>query len=152
MITDRTAQEVELAKLYRKMLIAGQTPPTGFLNTMRRGFFELTTLNRIRRAQVTLATRLNKYIYSVHIDTNDSSWDYSDILENGDYYKIINNTKKLESAFFSYPTSPKCPENILNWDRMNKFEKLLEDMSNAVTDMENNFRYCGTTTCGGSDL
>ena len=147
MITDRTAADVNSARLLRLKIQSGQSLAESEQTALERGACTITMLNRIESAQKTLAALLNKYAYPVHI-SNKTDWSYSDVLDRDDYNRILNNVNTLRNAYYVYADTPNTPLYMFGYKEANDIEGILADIDNMIKSMTNNFRQCGTFNCG----
>lgn len=147
MIIDRTMSDVNNAKLLRLKIQSGQSLTESEQSAFERGACTITMLNRIENVQKTLAELLNKYAYRVSVSTK-TDWGYSDIFDNANYNRILNNLNVLKSAYYTYSSTPDTPGYIFGYEEANDIEKILSDIDGMITSMKNNFRECGTFNCG----
>ncbi len=147
MITDRTAADVENAKILRKKVQSGQTLTSAEKSAIERGTCTVTMLNRVESKQKEVAEILNSYLYMVHI-VNKTNWSNKDIFTYQDHMRLLNNLDKLKQAFYIYSTTPQTPDYLYNHINANAAEKILVDIENMIDDMIGRFRECNTFYCG----
>lgn len=146
MITNRTAQDVELAKTLRLKLQAGQDLTLSETEQIERGSCTITMLNRIESKMQELADILNGYSYQNHIETKE--WQVTELLDYPNYWRILNNLHKLKNAYYAYQTTPLTPQYMYGYKEANDIEKILVDIENMINDMVGRFKICGTFNCG----
>ena len=148
MITNRTINDVNLAKKIRAEKIQkGFEITDNEVETMERGCVTINTLNRIEQKQSELKTKLNDMGY---FDTNISNvlWNYTDIFNEHDFKRIIDNNIVLRKAFFVYLDTPKVAIAKYHYDQFNRLEKVLVDLETNINYTINHYRRCGTFNCG----
>lgn len=147
MITDRTANDVSLAKTLRAKLQSGQSLSDAETSIMERGTMTINTLNRIENKQVELKELLgNKGYYNTPIQ--NKTWEYTECFKENDFQRILNNLNVLRNAFFVYTDTPGTPLVSFRYENINALEKVLFDIETMLNDMIGRFRECGTFECG----
>lgn len=151
LITDRTGADVSNAKMLRLKIQSGSALTETEISAFERGTCTKTMLNRIETAQKTLAEDLNNLQYKISI-SNKTDWIYTDIFDNANYERLLNNLEKLKDAFFTYPTTPQTPSYMYGFKEANDIEKILFDIEQLIKEMKENYIKCGTIQCGGELL
>ena len=151
LITDRTGADVSNAKMLRLKIQSGSALTETEKSAFERGTCTKTMLNRIETAQKTLAEDLNNLQYKISI-SNKTDWTYTDIFDNANYERLLNNLEKLKDAFFTYPTTPQTPSYMYGFKEANDIEKILFDIEQLIEEMKKNYIKCGTIQCGGELL
>lgn len=140
MITDRTAADVENARILRRTVLqAGQTLTDVQKAAFERGSATNEMLNRIESAQKTVADLLNDYSYYVKI-VNKTDWQRNDIIQQADK-RILNNLQKLKAAFYVYASTPSVPSYLYGYSEANAVEKILVDIESLICKMKASFIY-----------
>jgi hypothetical protein len=111
-----------------------------------KGCFNVTDINRIENNSRYIADRLNVMKYTNHIETK--SWDMYGVPDSDDVFRLINNVAKIIDAYYIPNDAPTLPLTLLTYKDANALEKNLYMIKNLVDDEENEFRYCGTFSCG----
>lgn len=155
MITDRTAQEVELGRTLRKKIQAGHTLSAAEIATLQRVSCTASMLNRIENKQAELRELLDTESYFSGITNktwgNSANNDRTDFRLT-EYTRILENCKKLKDAFTKYPSTPDTPTYLYGWQEANAVEKILVDIEALIAELKENYRKCGTFQCGGDTL
>lgn len=148
LIFDRTASDVSLAKSLaneRKKQFADFTEEEK--KTIERGFFLLSTINRIEDSEEMLFGFIRDLAYyGDSIETK--RWDYADIFRESDFSRVIKNAKVLRDTFFSYSTTPSDVAVRYDFQSLNNLEKILYDLFSIVDFLEENSKECDTFYCG----
>lgn len=147
MVTDRTAADVETAKMLIKKIQSGQTLTTSEKTAIERGTCTYTMLNRIEAKQKELVELLNGYGYMVSID-NKINWKRTDLYTKQNHDRLLNNLNNLKDAYYTYQGTPTTPDYLFNYTNANDVEKILVDIENIIDDMVTRFRECNTFYCG----
>lgn len=148
MVTNRTQEDYETAKLLRLKLQTGVTLTDNEKQAFERGSCTTTMLNRIENAQKELATRLNSYGIPISI-SNVTTWSYARLYYGNYSERVINNLKTLLSKVYKQYEMPKVPNEFLSIKNANDFEKLHENIEIRLDETSKNFKVCGQYTCGG---
>ena len=157
MIFDRTQNDVDTARIIRNEKVKfdpitmqptnlDELTPTE-LETLTKGTFNYTDLNRIEAKQEELKTLFNDMGYWNTPITN-KTWGENDVFNEGEFQRILDNTNVLRNAFFVYKTTPNTPPVSYYWDDINSLEKILYDLDVMINDVKNLYRECGTFYCG----
>ena len=148
MITNRTQSDVEQAILLietkvKKFIELSEEE----LDILERGTLTISTLNRIESKQQQLKELINGIGYW-SINIQNKSWTYSDIFNENELPRIIENIKNLKDGFFVYSYTPQIPDAKYYFSNINDMEKILCDLENMVEDIKNNYRECGAVETG----
>ena len=157
MIFDRTQNDVDTARIIRNEKVKFDPitmQPTNLdeltpaeLQTLNKGTFTYTDLNRIENKQEELKNLFNDIGYwNTSIITK--VWNENDIFNVDDFQRILNNTNTLRKAFFVYKDTPNTPPISYYWDDINSLEKILYDLDVMINDVKSNYRECGTFESG----
>ena len=148
MIYNRTEEDVKNALEIRKNVIQqGQEPTDEQREILERGMLTINTLNRIENKQ----SELSKLILSMgyrHKKIINKEWSVDDIFFDADLERIINNSKILKDAFFSYFDTPQPPQAEYYYTTFNDLEKILADIESLKGDVLKFYNFCGTIECG----
>ena len=148
MIYNRTAADVESAKKVRLEKVQTGLPLTDEeIETLERGTMTISTINRIETKQKELKILLNGAGY-FNINISVKTWGYSDIFDEENFQRLLDNLNNLKSAFFVYKDTPATPSISFDYQSINSLEKILFDLESMVTDMKGRYRQCGTFQCG----
>ena len=157
MIFDRTQNDVDTARIIRNEKVKFDPvtmQPTNLdeltpseLETLTKGTFNYTDLNRIEAKQEELKTLFNNMGYWNTPITN-KTWGENDIFNVDEFQRILDNTNVLRQAFFVYKATPNTPPISYYWDDINSLEKILYDLDVMINDVKNLYRECGTFYCG----
>lgn len=149
MVTDRTQQDVDDAKAIREEKIKQFIPLTqAEIETIERGMLTVNVLNRIEAKQADVKERLNECGYW-NTDITNRSWLDEYWLFAEDWQRLLSNTETLKQAFYGYDDTPDTPDAELNFGNLNAIEKILVDTEDVISDMQEQYRRCGTFACGG---
>lgn len=148
MIIDRTAQDVENAKIIRDTKVkAFEVLTQEEIDTLERGAITKNTLNRIENKQAELKELLNEAGYwgtpIINKTWTGEDWQYRE-----EWQRVLNNLDVLKRAYFTYTDTPATPDTKLDYINLNAVEKILFDINNILEDMIAEFRFCGTFQCG----
>lgn len=111
-----------------------------------KGCFTVTDINRIENNCRYIADRLNVLLYSNSITTK--TWDMYGLPNITEVERLINNVRKLISAFFQSSDAPALPETLLHYEQVNALEQNIYLIKHLIDNEENEFRPCGTLVCG----
>lgn len=136
-VHDRTQTDVDYAKARIK---------AGFNTSELKGCFNVTDINRIENNVRYIADRLNVLKYTNTVETK--SWDMYGLPNVTEITRLINNVSKLISAYYRPADSPDLPNTLLTYTQVNDLEKMLYMIKHLIDTEENQFRFCGTVTCG----
>ena len=157
MIFDRTQNDVDTARIIRNEKVKFDPitmQPTNLdeltpseLETLTKGTFNYTDLNRIEAKQEELKTLFNNMGYWNTPITN-KTWGENDIFNADEFKRILDNTNILRNAFFVYKATPNTPPISYHWQDINALEKILNDLDVMINDVKSNYRECGTFESG----
>lgn len=148
MITNRTAQDVENAKIIRDTKVkAFEILTQEEIDTLERGTITKNTLNRIENKQAELKELLNEAGYRGTPIVN-RTWDSEDWQYREEWQRVLNNLNVLKQSYFIYTATPATPDTKLDYINLNAVEKILNDLQNMINAMKAEYRYCGTFNCG----
>ena len=157
MIFDRTQSVIDTARVIRNTKVKfdpitfqptnlDELTPTE-LETVNKGTFNYTDLNRIETKQEELKNLFNDMGYWNTSITN-KAWGENDIFNVNEFQRILNNTNVLRNAFFVYKSTPNTPPVSYHYNDINALEKILHDLDVMINDIKSNYRECGTFECG----
>lgn len=157
MIFNRTQNDVDTARILRNEKVKfdpitmqpinlDELTPTE-LETLAKGTFNYTDLNRIEAKQEELKNLFNDMGYWNTPITN-KVWGENDIFNADEFQRILDNTNILRQAFFVYADTPNTPPISFYWDDINSLEKILYDLDVMINDVKSNYRECGTFESG----
>lgn len=148
MIFDRNQNIVDLAiDLREGKLKKFEELTSSDIAILERGFMTANTINRIEMKQSELKLLLNDLGYWNN-DIVNKSWGITDIFDESEFQRIIDNTNILRDAFFTYSYTPNTPPISYHFDDINSLEKILYDLDVMISDVKANYRFCGEFKCG----
>lgn len=148
MIIDRTQADVNNAISIRENKIQKfETLTDRDLEILERGFFTISTLNRIEEKQAQLANLLTDMGYW-NIPIINKMWWENNIFNVKEFQRILDNTNVLRNAFFVYKNTPNTPPISYHFSDINALEKILYDLDVMINDVKSNYRFCGEFECG----
>lgn len=143
MIIDRTQADVNNAISIRENKIQKfETLTDKELEIIERGFFTITTLNRIEDKQAQLATLLTDMGY-LQTPIVNKAWNNTQVFDQVEFQRIINNTNVLRQAFFVYKDTPNTPPVSFYWEDVNALENILYLLQQAIDATKASFVYVG---------
>lgn len=113
-----------------------------------KGCLNLLDLNRIEGDIAYLAEKMESYSYSPNI--HDRRWDKSDLPNQNDMSRIIENIRSLMSAFYSPDNPPTLPTTMLSYSDINAIEENLYLIKELLDCMANSFKKVGTIKSGAT--
>lgn len=157
MITNRTQYDVDTARILRNEKVKfdpitmqpinlDELTPTE-LETLNKGTFNYTDLNRIETKQEELKNLFNDMGYW-NTSISNKVWDENDIFNVDEFQRILDNTNVLRQAFFVYKETPSTPTISYHYKDINALEKILYDLDLMINDVKNHYRECGTFESG----
>ena len=157
MIFDRTQNDVDTARIIRNTKVKfdlitmqptnlDELTPTE-LETLNKGTFNYTDLNRIENKQEELKNLINDMGYWNTPITN-KVWGEIDIFNVDEFQRILDNTNVLRNAFFVYKGTPNTPPISYHYNDINALEKILYDLDVMINDVKSKYKRCGTFRCG----
>lgn len=148
MIYNRTKSDVDTALSIREEYVQKGTELTSEqVEQLERGTITINTLNRIENKQKSLKSLFNDMGYWNTPITN-KEWQYTDIFDEVNFQRIINNLNILRNAFFVFTNTPKTPPVSYHYEDINSLEKILYDLDVMINDVKSLYRECGTFECG----
>ena len=152
MIFDRTQEIVDAAKRIRDEKVKNFYELTeSDISILERGTLTINTLNRIEEKQEELKHLLNAMGYWNTV-TSNRRWDYSDIFNEEEYERILENARVFRKAFFVYSGTPDTPKVSYHFQSINDLERILFDMDVMINDIKSKYRRCGTFRCGEGNI
>ncbi len=148
MIFDRTKADVDAALSIRSDCVQKGTELTAKqIEQLERGTITINTLNRIENKQKSLKSLSNAMGYW-NTPTTNKEWQYTDIFDEVNFQRIIDNLDILRNAFFVFKNTPKTPPVSYHYEDINALEKMLFDLDVMINDVKSRYRRCGTFRCG----
>ena len=148
MIFDRTQNDVDTAiRLRKEKVQTFQELTENEIAILEKGMFTLNTLNRIEEKQEDLKGIFNDMGYW-NVPITNKSWDNTQIFDENEFQRIIDNTNVLRQAFFVYKDTPNTPPISYRWQDINALEKILYDLDVMINDIKSNYKECGTFESG----
>lgn len=143
MIIDRTQADVNNAISIRENKIQKfETLTDKDLEILERGFFTITTLNRIEDKQAQLAELLADMGY-LQTPIVNKAWNNTQVFNRDEFQRIINNTNVLRQAFFVYKDTPSTPPVSFYWEDVNALENILYSLQQAIEATKASTIYAG---------
>lgn len=148
MIFDRTQNDVDTAiRLRKEKVQTFQELTENEIAILEKGMFTLNTLNRIEEKQEDLKGIFNDMGYW-NVPITNKSWDNTQIFDEKEFQRIIDNTNVLRRAFFIYKDTPNTPPISYHYNDINALEKILYDLDVMINDIKSNYKECGTFESG----
>ena len=148
MIFDRTQNDVDAAIALRREKVQSFAPLTDEeVAVLEKGFLTINTLNRIESKQAELDLLFDEMGYRGEPITT-VQWTETQIITIEDFERLLENTEKLKRRFLAYKSTPVTPLFMLDYTEVNAVEKILHDLSAMATEVQGNFRFCGTFESG----
>ena len=113
-----------------------------------KGCLNLLDLNRIEGDIAYLAEKMESYSYSPNI--HDRRWEKSDLPNQNDMSRIIENIRALMSAFYSPDSPPSLPDTMLSYNDINAIEENLYLIKQLLDCMQSSFKQAGTIKSGST--
>lgn len=117
------------------------------LETLNKGTFNYTDLNRIKNKQDELKNLFNEMGYW-NTPISNKVWGENDIFNVDEFQRILDNTNVLRQAFFVYKGTPNTPPVSYHYNDINALEKILFDLDVMINDVKSHYRECGTFESG----
>lgn len=111
-----------------------------------KGQYNASDLNRVEYWCRYLADKLNELGYSINITTK-INWVSSDMRTDAEMERIRSNIQKLMTGFH-WITKIYTYANTINYDRANRYEKILFEIYNMMQGMNNWYVYGGVANGG----
>ena len=147
-IFDRTQEDVEYAIRKIAEWIASDINSASIVGYDLKGCLNVSDINRIEGNISYLADQLRSYSYPT--DTSSKSWGITDMPNQSDITRIINNIKSLIDSFYQHPNAPALPGGMQGYNEVNSIEENLSLINGLIEAMVNSFRKSGTFKAGGS--
>ena len=146
-VYDRTQSDVDYAKGQIRRFKANGGITDG-INL--KGCLNDSDINRIENNSRYLCDELVRLYYFCDIPTTHT-WSIWSVPNNQQIDRIINNIKKLQSAYYTPENSPELPKTISHYEDANFIEKCLYLLKEMIDDMVSRFRECGDGLECGED-
>lgn len=147
MIFDRTQEDVNAAISLREAKVKNfETLTSEEVEILERGTITANTLNRIENKQKEIKELFSSL--SIKVDFDNKIWDETQIFDEVEFQRILDNLDILKNAFYSYQTTPNTPKTSYKYNDINSIEKILVDLEELYEKALKSFRYCGITYCG----
>lgn len=147
MIVDRTITDVEQAKEIRTKIQQGETITEEEIATFERGFCLRSTLNRIELKMAEIVSNLLFFGYPIDIVTK--TWTRTEIFDEEEHQRLLDNLDKLKTAFATFKTTPQTPTYMYGYQEMNAIEQILVDIEQLIMNMESQFLYSSSENYSG---
>ena len=148
MIFDRTESDKDIAVQLINKIKNDEVLTNEEFAQLERGTLTINTLNRIENKQAELKSIFNQLGYW-NTDIINRTWSYVDYFKQDDFDRISSNTEILRNAFFVYKDTPEITDNnFTKYETINTIERILHDLEQISIFVKNNFRQCGTFSCG----
>lgn len=152
MIFDRTQNDVNTAVNIRKNKVQNFKSLTKEeVDSLERGTITINTLNRIEQKQSELKELLTDMYYFVE-DFFNKTWDCTQIFDDDEFQRIIQNEEILRKSFMVFAETPATPPISYHYKDINSLEKILYDLDRMISDVKSSYRICGDFECGGDDI
>lgn len=113
-----------------------------------KGCLNLLDLNRIESNIAYLAEKMESYSYAPNI--HGKQWGRSDMPNQNDMSRIIENIHALVSAFYSPDAPPSLPTTMLSYNDINAIEENLYLIKELLDCMASSFKKVGTIKSGAT--
>jgi hypothetical protein len=113
-----------------------------------KGCLNLLDLNRIEDNIAYLAEKMESYSYSPNI--HGKRWSKTDMPNEEDMSRIIENIRALISAYYSPANPPQLPATMLSYSDINAIEKNLYLIKELLDCMVKSFKAVGTIKSGST--
>lgn len=148
LIYDRTQQDVANAiKIRSEKVQKFQELTEDDIAILERGTITVNTLNRIEDKQVELRSLINDMGYW-NTPIRNKNWSTSEIFDEDNFQRILDNLNILKRAFFVYKNTPNTPNVSYNFNDINAIEKILFDIELMIEEIKDLYRECGDIECG----
>ena len=144
-IYDRTQHDVEYAKSRIKYFKENGGITDG---EDLKGCLNVVDLNRIENNTGYLSDLLISLYYFNSISKLSSNWNMSNMPTLEHINRIIDNVKKLQTAYFKPSGSPNLPNTLTHYEEVNSIEKCLYLLKAMIDEMMSSFKECNTFECG----
>lgn len=125
---------------------------TDVINKTKKGYYNVSDLNRAEEWCNYLAELLTGYGYPVRIETK-TNWTIADFTYAEEMERIRSNVSKIKQAYCTYSLTPAVPDtlNRIDIEKANAIEKVLFDIDELMNKMVAEFRKSGTFNCCGME-
>lgn len=150
-VFDRTLEDVEFAIRKIAEWKKSHTHSDGILENDvydLKGCLNLSDLNRIEGNIAYLAEKMESYSYSPNI--HDKQWSKTDMPNQNDMERIIENVRALISAYYSPDNPPQLPTTMLSYSDINAIEENLYLIKQLLDCMESSFKKVGKIKSGST--
>ncbi len=148
MVYDRTQNDVDEAiRIRAEKLQKFFTLTEEEIEILEKGTITANTLNRIERQQNELKTILNSMGYW-NTPIENKFWDYTDIFDESNFKRILENIDVLRRAFFEYSSTPATPPVSYYYADINSIEKILSDLQEMAEEIKSFYKESGDFECG----
>lgn len=113
-----------------------------------KGCLNLSDITRIEDNITYLAEKMESYTYSPSI--YGKQWNKSDMPNENDISRIVENIRALIIAFYSPDNPPSLPSSMLSYRDINAIEENLYLIKQLLDNMENSFGKVGTIKSGAT--
>jgi hypothetical protein len=146
-IFDRTQNDVDTAIKLRNNKVKNFEPLTDDeIKILERGTITINTLNRIENKQKEIVDLFLNLSITVNIE--NKTWNTSQIFNQVEFQRILDNLNVLINAFCVYSDTPNIPKISYYFEDINAIEKILFDLEELYNKALKSFVYCGTLYCG----
>ena len=147
-IFDRTQEDVDYAVQKIAEWIASDINRASIVGYDLKGCLNASDINRIEGNISFLAEQLKGYHYPSN--TSSKSWSVTDLPNQGDIDRIINNVKSMVDSFYLHPDAPDLPDGMLGYNEVNSIEENISLIKALIDAMVSSFRKSGAFKAGGS--
>ena len=113
-----------------------------------KGCLNLADLNRIEGNVAYLAEKMESFSYSPNI--HGKRWGKSDMPNQNDMSRIVDNIRSLISSFYSPDNPPTLPTTMLSYNDINAIEENLHLIKELLDCMQSSFKSVGTIKSGST--
>ena len=111
-----------------------------------KGCFNLLDLNRIENNIAFLAEKMESFSYAPNI--HGKQWSRSDMPNQNDMSRIVDNIRSLIDAFYPPDNPPSLPTTMLSYNDINAIEENLYLIKQLLDVMQTSFKMVGTIKSG----
>ena len=111
-----------------------------------KGCFNLLDLNRIENNIAFLAEKMESFSYAPNI--HGKQWSRSDMPNQNDMSRIVDNIRSLIDAFYPPDNPPSLPATMLSYNDINAIEENLYLIKQLLDVMQTSFKMVGTIKSG----
>ena len=141
LITDRTQNDVEIAKAEIKAVQEGASPSPAYMKGLKGGY-TATDLNRVESAVAQISDAFTKACYPVSVETK-TNWTPGDIFDTSHLARYLSNVQVLRDMLTVLDTTPYVPDHYSPYPKANDIEKILTDIGRCVDGMSRILRRSG---------